>query len=478
MLVTLARSCRSILAGAGLRSLAGGVLACLASAAQDSGRTREYADLNLKLTLPELSEFSETANPESAKAEFTGKRGDLALRIRFALIDGGTRRLTEPEDVAELAREALWENWSDSKEQRLDLQPIETVQRPWLSGGPTPLGADPPKRPPCGWAAHAALFTGDILEPGSRTASGSVFVLAGLLLDKGYTLTMEIAPMPTAEQRKTLLDELCKSVVFDGALRDPDWTDAEATARWNEFAPPSHQMKLGKLVRTNHFIVLSNASGADRYGKKLEERYAAFQKQVAFFECDTKRLLPVFYLRTGDELRTLVKSKLDIDDPESTVDSFADEDYLVTSADSNDEFEETYDLAEQLWRNRVRANGGGRWLRKGFCELVGYPENTRTITTSQLKKRRFTPLERLLNDSAWSEQTNTEMDFGEQTSSFIEFLRASKTFGPKFPALISAVGVLPDDDPRMTEETLARVLGADLPTLEKAWIDWCAKGRK
>lgn len=430
--------------------------------AQQPAPARTLASVSLTVTPPALDEIAETASAGAVGA-WKGRVGPSQVSIRVLSVAAPKSGFAEPEDVAESVRADQWKEFDKSPEsgsQRLSFQPLEVVTGKF------------------GSAPHGAIVCGERVPAKGGAALGLVLIAAGLLERGGYAVVVVAEPVPDAEGRAKLEACLRTGLVSSATPRDPKWSDAEAEARWNGIAPPSSQMKLGKLVRTAHFLVMSNASGADRYGKTLEERYATLKKELGFAEVPTQRLLPVFYLRTGDEMRSVVLKNLGIADHDDSVDSFAEDDYLITSADSDDEMEETADLVDDLWRNRLRASGGGVWLRRGTMELLGYPDSNRTITASQLKKRRFTPLSKLLDSATWGARSNTEMPYAEQCAFFVEYLRESKGTKDVYPALQRAIGALPPDDPAWTQDVLASFLKSDLPTIEKNWIDYCAKRKK
>jgi hypothetical protein len=440
------------------RSLA---LAVFASTVLAGARVEEWAapGMPLKITWPEFESLTESDELEDAKSRWTATLGGSDFDVRFFVEANDASQHPEPEDMAEASvfvlRDALKESAPDD---RASFSPQEIVAGPF------------------GFAAHAALVTGEVAPRSGGEAKVAVWMLAGLAQDSAFALVLCAAPPPDAEVRAKIDAFLRKGVVWSGPVRDPKWTDDEARARWTRMAPKSSQMKLGKIVRSAHYIVMSNTASADRYAKKLEERYATIKKQFPFAEYPSQRLLPVFYFRTADETRQIVREVFGIEDTNSNIDSYANDDFLVTSADSDDEYEEFYDAVDQLWANRVRAIGGGAWLTVGMKELIGYPANTRTVTASQLRKGRFTPLATLLDDEMWSSRGETEMPYGEQSAFFVDYLR--DTYKDKFTLVVRTVGTLPDDDPRWVSEELKKILGADVDELEKKWIAWCAKRKK
>jgi hypothetical protein len=431
--------------------------------AGDEQRKHVFSELQLELTLPALEALEQTVAPSDKRAEWSGKLGEATVRIRVAPHDIGDEHCTEPEDVAEAVAQEMRDELKKSGEpllERLRFRALEALPGRY------------------GHATHAALLSAETSDPAQPGVRGGMWIVAGLLAGSAYTVRIDATPLPQGAQLEALLTFARTGIVYAGAVRDTRWTDAEAAERWKRFMPEYMPRELDKVVRTPHYIILSNASGAERYGKRLEERYALFQKQLAFPEIESRRLLPVFYMRTATDLHGLVSSWMGLNHWNKDVDAFTFHDFYVTSADSNEEFEEFAEMAEQLWRNRVRANGGGMWLCRGFATLLGYPPSQRTITASQLKKGRFTPLADLFDDAAWGRRTNTEMPYGEQMSFFVEYLREAKGYKEKFAAVIQTVGMLPSDDPELMAAELTKLLGTDLKGLEKDWIAWCAKRKK
>ena len=115
----------------------------------------------------------------------------------------------------------------------------------------------------------------------------------------GYQLLTECFGEPDDADRKRLEQFMTAGVRYDGPLRNWQWTDEEARARWQEFTDEKVHDKL-EIARTKHYLILFDAGGK-LFAKKMEECYEEIRKIYPFDEVEGRRLMPVFLFRTREE---------------------------------------------------------------------------------------------------------------------------------------------------------------------------------
>lgn len=438
--------------------LVAGLLAPFARAAWQSSdphvvRLDEFA---LTLHLPPLEDL---ASPGSNR--WRGRLATSQVEIALRTIPSDKYELHEPEDVLD-AGPSFWRNPEHARN--------DPGARRAMAG-------------PFGYAPYAAYERTELASRDGSAKASLRFLFGGLLANAGYWITLEATPPPPAEAEAVLFEFLAKGVVYDGPLRTFTWTDEEARARWERDAPVLVRDKLEPLIRTAHYIVLTNSSGGATFGKKMEECFAAIRKVYPFDDVPGRRLLPVFLFRTEDEYEQFYARMAGISmDEAGQSKGHAWRDYYATYYDAPGDPVHVHEATHQIFSNRLGLGGGGSWFQEGVAEYMSSKPGDRSAVAGQVKKQkhvplaRFTAIESLLGSSDEDAPGgDVAVDHYHQAALLIEFLRESKWAKDRFPAFLQRVGRIPGQNQAEIEAALEDVYGVDLAGLEERFVEYCKK---
>jgi len=332
-----------------------------------------------------------------------------------------------------------------------------------------------------GHVPYAALVRADLRR--STAVDGRLWLLAGITEQRAWAIAVEALPQLDEAGTKLVEDFLGQGVTCIGQPRDWRWTDAEARARWVEFAPEDAAGKMEKPLRTEHFIILTNSGGGKLFGEKMEEGYDTIQQLFPFPEVPGRKLMPVFLFRTPDQYyayyakiagTTLEKAKRS--------GGHAWRDYYATWYEAPKDPVHIHETTHQIFANRLVLEGGGSWFQEGVAEYVETRPNERGNAARLVKKERhtrlveFVAIESLLMSAEEDIKGGDEAgDHYKQAALLIEFLRESK-FGAKgFPAFLDSVGRARANDVAAIERDVKQVYGVDLDGLDHEWQEWAKK---
>jgi hypothetical protein len=147
------------------------------------------------------------------------------------------------------------------------------------------------------------------------------------------------------------------------------------------------------------------------------------------------------------------------------------------------DYEDTVDLMRLCLINRQHATGGGRWFTDGLREYAATKPKERADSLRAVKNGKFTPLEKLLDDGAWSKEdrkiskrgASDEADYWGQSAMWMEFLREGPWPKDKFPRFVQTVGSLPKGDRARIQSAIESIYGMDLGALQKKWVEFFTK---
>ena len=321
---------------------------------------------------------------------------------------------------------------------------------------------------PYGYAPYAALAYAN------KSQTEHVLLLCGVFEQGGYVVQLEWTGALTDAERDATLGALEKGVRFSGKPWDPKWTDAEVKKRWSEAI--EEDKAPDKTFRTPHYLIMTNSRAGDVYAQKMEECYRAIAAQYPFRELKGDRLLPVFVFRTRGEYNRFCDRRFSLG---GSTRGIASADYYATWYESPGEKVHIHEATHQIFRNRLRLDGGGSWFQEGVAELMSTtPGQRKTFASDAARKGTYVPFKLFFvkEDLLGSKRMATGESEGErmytQAASIIEFLRDSPFGHKKFAAFLEAVGSVQRGDLREIEAAIREVYGVDIAGLEKAWVDW------
>lgn len=437
---------------------------------QSGETTIAFPELSLTIELPKLEHLvKEKSKNTNEKGQWTGKLGASDVRIRVNALSAADYNFFEPEDVVETWRDSIRDpnpSGSEAVKTEFTFQSIHCV-----SGE---VGCEP----------ILATVRASMQSKDDASQKGSLFLIGALVPQFGWSMRVDAWPALDAETANKLALELEKCAKYSGKPRDPRWTDEEALALWKKYAPESTFKKFEKPVRTDHFIVLTNSTSPGPFVKKLEPWYATVKKAMPCEELKGRRLLPILLMRTDDDFQNFYRTynklqpKDDIDEQ-----SYSEDYWVATSCDDDDDYEHQIDLAKQFVITRLRAWNCNRWLRSGLRESAASKPKERGEALRAIKKGKFTPFMKLLDDTAWSKEdkkrtktgTSDEADYWEQAALWMDFLRDGPWPKDSFQHFLRSVSGLADGDQVGVIAALQSVYGMDPKTLQTKWVEYYAK---
>lgn len=429
-----------------------------------------FPDLGLTLTLPPMDSLVKKEKLEKAcRGEWTGEWNGLPMRVGFFARPNADLEYLEPEDVVEAWCDAEREMAKPGKADEDFEYTFERVRSISAPVGCTPI---------------LALVRASVKRKDDPTQEGLLLIAGGLLLDSAWALRIDMLPGPDEAGAAALVKHMEGCVRYQGKLRDPAWTDAEALAYWKAWAPESTHKKFEKPVRTKNLIFLTNSTSPGIYVKMIDKRFASIAKVLPVDELEGRKLLPVLLFRTDDDYQTFYRTQNDLkpaDDVEGAGETQGH--VYATSCDRGSEYAHAIDVAELYLRNRRRVWAGGHWFTAGLSEYVSSTPKDRLDGLRAVKKGKYTPLAKLLDDEAWGNEyaklekkgASEEAGYWEQSGMWMEFLREGPWPKDAFQRLVDAVGIIPYGEGESVLHAIETTYGMDLPTLEKKWVQYFSK---
>jgi len=462
------RSARHLLAALLLGGAAAFLAAASAGPARDDGAT--FPDLGLTLRLPALEGAHEVPVEEDGpyRGSWAGQLGESEVGIDLIVLSREEFGFHEPGGVSEEIVGFL------RKAEAFDVDDSSYVEGPF------------------GAAPYAAIVEGPITDAGQEV--GHQLVLGGLLPEHGYALHVTATPAPGEADLDTLRGFLAKGVAYDGPLREAEWTNEEAEARWLRDAPDDlHEdftRNLKKkawvkksLLRTDHYLILTNSDGGKKFGQQMEKNHDAIQKLFPFEEVEGMRLMPVFLFKLDEDyFRYTAKiTGMSVEEARRTG-GHAWRDYYACWYEAPGDPVHIHEQTHQIFHNRLFLNGGGSWFQEGVAEYVETSENERNVVANLIGKGQGIPLvdfvqmESLVFSSESDRKTGGSAagDAYKQAALLIEFLRE----GPRksgFERFLQVIGHTPSGDLQAIRDGFQRVYGATLEELDQEFQRYCDK---
>ena len=420
-----------------------------------------FPKYELTLELPDLDDFkSEGAISDELLGVWTGALEDHELEIQLFVSSSGNRDFIEPDEILLFVEE----NAEHEDGSRFLFSERELIEGAY------------------GYVPYAAVGQGVIRsEQGEQMQT--FFAMAGCLKTSVYSIEVTCTPVASKSVKKAIQRFFTKGVSYAGDAWNYKWTDEEAIARWRRDAPEGVK-DMKKIVRTAHYIFLSNASGGQAYAKAMEKNYKAIQKLYPFPEVKERRLMPVFLFRTPDQYYQYM-SKITggtIEDAQRTA-GHAWQDYYATMYKAPGDKTHLHEQVHQIFGNRLLINGGGSWFQEGVAEYAECRKNELSGAAREVKKGRhkrlpeFVQLDSLIYSTSGDDiKGGSEAgDLYKQAALVIEFLRESK-FGKRgFAEFLVEVGRAPRGDVDEINAALERIYEVDLKELDEKFVEYCKK---
>ena len=437
--------------------------------------------------------------PQATAAPATNEIGDLQLAVTPPALEGLSAQLSGPEEDVR----GVWTGRLAACEVQIVLHTFElgewgfqepggvsVVMVDWLrQHGEFDVDSAFENEGRYGSAPILAVVHGPLRDAGNVV--GEQYVASGLLPTHGYAFQVRLVPAPDEAARQSILAFFHTGIAYAGPVRDPSWTNEEALARWVADVPPAlheeFRRNLAKknwvekaILRTEHYLVMTNASGGKKFAQQLEKNYTTIGKLFPLPSGKGCRLMPVFLFQTPEEYYDFcVKLGMTRDEAERSK-GHAYRDYYATWYESPTDPTHLHEQVHQIFANRLFLGGGGSWFQEGVAEYAESSRNDRNVIASQVAKGRSVSLadlfarESLLWSSAEDrkEGGSEASDLYTLAALFIEFLRESRWGKERFPRFLEVVGRAPETLEKV-RAAFQDVYGADLGEVEKQFRAYC-----
>jgi len=345
-----------------------------------------------------------------------------------------------------------------------------------------------------GYAPFISIIRAAIREPGQAEPVGSQYVVSGLLENAGYVLHARCQPSLEEAGDRALMKFFERGIAYDGPERDPDWTLDEVRERWLRDAPEDTHKKFVRsltkpawakkvLIRTKHYLILTNSSGGKLFAKKMEENYKKISEIYPFEKVDGRRLMPVFLFRTPDQYYDFY-AEIANRSREAARKSkgHAWRDYYATWYEAPADPVHIHECTHQIFRNRLHLSGAGSWFQEGVAEYIETSDNERNIAARLVKQGRHTPLAEFIELRSLLYSSEDDVKGGsaagvhyKQAALLIEFLRESKFGKDHFQEFLHAAGQVPRNDVAGIEAAFRRVYGVGVDEVDAQWQKYCKR---
>jgi hypothetical protein len=448
-------------------------LALLALPGARPGTQATFPDLALTVVPPELGELRQRLGPasEQVRGSWSGKLGAAAVEIvlyTFPLEEWGFR---EPAGVAVVMVD--WLREKEDEKEGFDVD--ESSEREGRYG----------------FAPALSVVAGPLREEGRVV--GRQLVATGLLPAHGYAFRVRTRPEPDEAGKAVLERFLAQGIVYAGPERDPQWTMEELEARWTKDAPAElhedFRRNLSKkawvknaVLRTEHYVILTNASGGKKFAEQMEENYDQIGKLFTLPPGKGCRLMPVFLFKTPDHYYAFCTKRGMTPEAAKRSKGHASSDYYATWYESPTDPTHIHEQTHQLFANRLFLTGGGSWLQEGVAEYVETSRNDRNVIASQVAKGKHLALPEFFQRKSllWSSSEDRKeggseaSDLYTQAGLFIEFLRDSKWGKERFPRFLQAMGRTPRSKLDKLRAVFQEVYGAEIEAVDREFQAYCA----
>jgi hypothetical protein len=408
----------------------------------------------LEIDLPPLEGLVERPVGEgNLRGWWTGTLRGSAVEIRRHAFPSEKHSLVEPEEVTEIVVRARTSR-GDSPDANVRIR-----ERHIFTGA-------------YGWAPHASVVLATVEGGGGRPED--LLVLGGLLEDEGYAFEVSARPPLEEAGREEIFAFFREGIRSSAPPRDPRWTEEEIRERIDRDVPdPKVRADFRPPIRTEHYLVLTNASAGATFAKKMEEAYARVRATYPFEERSGRRLMPVFLFRTKEQyvdyyVNVAKRSR----EEAGRSKGHAWRDYYATYYEAPADPVHVHEATHQIFKNRLHLNGGGSWFQEGLAEYVSSSPNERkAFAKAAARGDGHIPFERFVEiPSLISNPHLSARETYLQAASLIEFLHDHWS-RDKFPQFLEEMGRLPRGDGKAVGAVVAEIYGTDLAGLERAWLD-------
>jgi hypothetical protein len=323
-----------------------------------------------------------------------------------------------------------------------------------------------------GGQAAGAIGVGIATHPSYGVGEFQVF--GGVLRDAAFAVSVVRFGDADPAVRAALSRFLRSGIRAETTLPSPSWGDAQQVRTWIDRVIP---VELGPkdfsvVLRTPHFILISDTKPTKGAAAVLEGTYEAVRKMVPFEEPAQRALIPGLLFETDAGYASFCDRTSGEPVPARRSSGHSRLECFAVSAEGDVERRLRHEAGHQIFRMRVRRFGGGSWLQEGLAEyLATTPERRRTFRREAASDE-LRPFEELVRTESLLTDANSDAAAGNaylQAACMIEFLRDGAFHPDRFPTLIDEVGRIQGGHPDQVVEAIRRIYGVEPAEIGRAW---------
>lgn len=421
--------------------------------------TAAFPEIGLTLTLPQLDKLRSYDGDDQRKGIWRGKLGTSSVTIQLLMFEAEHYNISSPEDVVTLM--------SINQEKPDDTTFVESG---FLGGS-------------YGYVCYSALARSDRHVPGTTRLALNTYYLCGMLDGSGYVVEVQCKPALAVENAGPIHTFFEEGVHYDGETANIQWTDEEALARFKKDAPEDTHDEMEKILRTEHYLILSNSSGKKKFAQKMEEGYEKIKEVFPFQEISCRKLMPVFLFRNKGEYYAFCNRVAGWSESKARgTKGHAWKDYYATWYEAPNDPVHIHEATHQIFANRLGLHGGGSWFQEGVAEYIETRENDRNAIATQVKKGRAMPLRDFFQVKTLAFKGSDDIKGGNQAGDlykmaalFIEFMRESKFAKEHFADFIQKMGRTPRSDIVKIEAVFQELYDVTIEELEEEFKQYCKR---
>lgn len=335
-----------------------------------------------------------------------------------------------------------------------------------------------------GFVPYVSVLKGSVAEGGTTREIGYVWYTGGIAEKTGWLLTLEIQPAPDEAERALVDRFLTSGLRYQGPERNAQWDEAEVEARWRaDSALDDEDQADLEVLRTEHYLVMTNSSSGKKFAEQMELNYALIQQTYPFPEIPARKLMPVFLFKTAQQYHDFYVETFERTQEQARKSKgIASRDFYATYYEAPKDPVHLHESTHQIFRNRLELTGGGSWFQEGVAEYIETRPNERNVIARRVKDGKHTPLRGLMSLESLLRSSEDDVS-GDSAASLnyaaaallVEFLRESDFGKEKFLEWMHATGNVPDNDLAGIEAVLLRVYGVTIDELDLKLQAYCKK---
>lgn len=320
------------------------------------------------------------------------------------------------------------------------------------------------------------LVAGIDNPPRGDKTSRSLLAFGGVTHTAKIAIEVRSVGYRTQKELRALTSWIAGALSYDGERRDPEWTDAEIQELWESVAP-DHVIDDLVVERTEHYVILTNATIARDFSETMEGCYELIEDVFPAEERKGYRLLPVVIFRTKFQY---VESYLKVNEgttrkQANRTGGSCEGEYYLTYHGRNAVSKHIYLATQQYVTNRHWLTVGGVWFRVGVGEYLEEVALEREGYDKEIDKSEYVPLEEFMLLSTFAlttEGRSASKGRYDQAAGLVRFLVESRFGKRRYVDFLKRAGNASRINRVHLERILREVFDTDIAGLEEEFLEF------